>query len=114
MKRRRRARRCARPEHDAGADRPRPAPPTQVGHENVRRAARYFMYRKWVYHAHGPMSKGNRVRLPPCVVELIRDRFREPGCDCPMGGPLYGIVGGDCGGGHGYKGHRAAPPLVSE
>ena len=42
MKRRRRARRCARPEHDAGADRPRPAPPTQVGHENVRRAARYF------------------------------------------------------------------------
>jgi len=46
------------------------------------------MYRKWVYHAHGPMGKGNRVRLPPCVVELIRDRFREPGCDCPMGGPL--------------------------
>jgi hypothetical protein len=93
MKRRRRARRCARPEHDAGADRPRPAPPTQVGHENVRRAARYFMYRKWVYHAHGPMGKGNRVRLPPCVVELIRDRFREPGCDCPMGGPLYRYCG---------------------
>jgi hypothetical protein len=82
--------------------------------QNVRRAARYFMYRKWVYHAHGPMGKGNRVRLPPCVVELIRDRFRELGCDCPMGGPLYGFVGGDCGGGHGYKGHRAAPPLVSE
>lgn len=85
-----------------------------MGHENVRRAARYYMYRKWVYHAHGPMGKGNRVRLPPCVVEYIRDRFREPGCDCPIGGALYGSLGGDCRGRHGYTGHRAAPPSVSE
>ena len=89
-------------------------PPRQVGHENVRHAARYFMYRKWVYHAHGPTGKGNRVRLPRCVVEFIRDRFREPGCDCLMGGPLYGSLGGDCMGGHGYSGHRAAPPAAPE
>ena len=80
----------------------------QVGQENIRRAARYFLYRKWVYATHGPLGKGNRIRLPPCVVEYIRDRFREPGCDCALGGPLFRCTS------HGYVGHRAAPAADSE
>ena len=74
------------------------------GQENVRRAARYYMYRKWVWHAHDcmPLGKGFRVRIPPCVVELIRYRYREPGCQCRLGGELYACTE------HGYTGHREA------
>ena len=73
---------------------------------DARRAARYYMYRKWVYEKHGILGKGNRVRIPPCVVEYIRDRFREPGCQCALGGPLY-----DC---SDYRGHRDAPAADDE
>ena len=71
----------------------------------VRRAARYFMYRKWVAikFDNVPLGKGNRVRIPPCVVECIRNRFREPGCKCALGGPLANCKE------HGYTGHREAP-----
>jgi len=71
--------------------------------QSARRAARYFMYRKWGWEKHGPLGKGNRVRIPKCVVEFIRNRYREEGCDCRLGGPLY-----DCTA-HGYTGHRDAP-----
>lgn len=74
-----------------------------------RRAARYFLYRKWVYATHGTLGKHNRVRVPPCVVEYIRDRYREIGCTattCPKGGPLYRCSQ------HGYTGHRAASPDI--
>mmetsp|Transcript_15945 Transcript_15945/g.38075 ORF Transcript_15945/g.38075 Transcript_15945/m.38075 type:complete len:273 (+) Transcript_15945:113-931(+) len=76
----------------------------------ARRAARYHLYRKWVHLVHNRLGKRVRVRIPPCVVEFIRDRYREPGCTCSVGGPLYGTVGGggDCVGRHGYTGHREA------
>lgn len=72
---------------------------------DVRRAARYFMYRKWVANKFDniPLGKGNRVRIPPCVIECIRDNFREPGCTCPKGGALANCKD------HGYTGHREAP-----
>ena len=74
-------------------------------HGIARRAARYYMYRKWVAIKFDniPLGKGNRVRIPPCVVEAIRDLFREPGCECALGGPLYACKK------HGYTGHRDAP-----
>ena len=59
----------------------------QEGQEQgARRAARYFMYRKWVFARYGTLGKGNRVRIPPCVVEFIRARYREPGCACLSAG----------------------------
>ena len=56
------------------------------------------MYRKWVFVRFGRLGKGNRVRIPPCVVEFIRARYREPGCACLPGGPLYACTA------HGYTG----------
>ena len=66
----------------------------------VRKVARHFLYRKWVGAKWGHLGWGKRIRIPPCVVEAIRDRFREPGCNCLMGGPLFCCVA------HGYTGHR--------
>ena len=68
----------------------------------MRRAARYYLYRKYVLQAHGFLGAKVRVRIPRCVVEHIRSRFREPGCDCQVGGPLYNCTA------HGYTGHRDA------
>lgn len=68
-----------------------------------RKAARYYMYRQWVGEKWGKLGRGNRIRIPPCVVEYIRNCFREPGCECPMGGALFACVT------HGYTGHRDAP-----
>jgi len=68
----------------------------------ARRAARYYLYRKWVYSAHGTLGKRVRVRIPRCVVELIRNRYREPDCRCAVGGALYECTE------HGYTGHREA------
>ena len=89
-----------------------PSAPRQMGDDArfARRAARYHLYRRWVHEAHGRLGKRYRVRIPPCVVEFIRNRYREPGCTCSVGGPLYGTVGGggDCVGRHGYTGHREA------
>ena len=73
-------------------------------HGNARRAARYFMYRLYVYTTFGYLGKGKRIRIPECAVELIRHRLREPGCDpatCALGGPLFRCSK--------YTGHRAAP-----
>jgi len=79
----------------------------------ARDAARYFMYRRYVHAAFGFLGKGKRIRIPPCVVELIRDRFRAPvrqcpsrlpgasRCQCPVGGPLFNCPD--------YVGHRDAP-----
>lgn len=64
------------------------------------------MYRKWVYERHGPLGKRHRVRIPRCVVEAIRSRFREPGCECAMGGPLYVCKR--------YCGHQEAPQPPAE
>ena len=87
---------------------PEVSPPlcVQVGEfsRQSRRAARYYLYRKWVFSAHGKLGKRTRVRIPPCVVELIRARYREPGCDCSRGGDLYACTE------HGYTGHREADP----
>ena len=69
----------------------------------ARKNARYFMYRAWVAEKWGKLGRGNRIRIPPCVVEYIRDCFREPGCLCPMGGPLYTCKD--------YTGHRDAPGI---
>ena len=66
------------------------------------------MYRLWVYTTFGYLGKGNRVRIPPCVVEGIRCRFREPGCNCALGGPLFQCTA------HGYTGHREAPAADSD
>lgn len=68
----------------------------------VRRAARYYLYRKWVWETHSYLGRYNRVRVPPCVVEHIRNRFREPDCECPMNGELFRCTR------HGYTGHREA------
>ena len=48
----------------------------------ARKAARYCMYRKYVGEHSGVVDRGKRIRLAPCVVEAIRDSFREPGCLC--------------------------------
>lgn len=74
----------------------------------ARRAARYYMYRRWVYEKHFYLGKGNRVVIPRCVVEFIRARYREPNCNCLLGGPLYACTA------HGYTGHREAPPPADE
>jgi hypothetical protein len=66
----------------------------------ARRAARFYLYRRYVYAAYGYLGKGKRIRIPPCVVEYIRNRFREPGCECALGGPLF-----HC---RDYTGHRSA------
>ena len=70
----------------------------------ARKAARYYMYRKWVYEKYDILGRGNRVRIPPCVVEYIRDTFREPGCKCKCGGPLWQLY--NC---KRYTGHKDAP-----
>lgn len=69
----------------------------------ARRAARYYLYRKWVFLAHGRLGKRVRVRIPPCVIELIRARYPEPGCNCAPG-TLHLCTA------HGYTGHREACP----
>ena len=74
----------------------------------VRRAARYQMYRKWVYARYGKLGKGIRIRVPPCVVEHIRARFREPNCKCKLGGELFRCTE------HGYVGHHDAPVPAAE
>ena len=66
----------------------------------MRKGARYLMYRKWVGEKWGYLGRGKRIRIPPCVVEAIRSEFREPGCECELGGPLFNCVA------HGYTGHR--------
>lgn len=68
----------------------------------ARKAARYCMYRKYVGEQWGVVGRGKRIRLAPCVVEAIRDSFREPGCLCAFGGPLFSCTS------HGYTGHRTA------
>ena len=70
---------------------------------SARRAARYQMYRKWVFARYGKLGRSIRIRIPPCVVEQIRNRFREPGCHCRLGGELFACRA------HGYVGHRDAP-----
>ena len=74
----------------------------------IRRAKRYYLYRKFVATAYGHLGKGNRVHIPLCVVEGIRHAFREPGCKCARGGPL-----GSCTE-HGYAGHRDAEAEESD
>ena len=72
----------------------------------TRKSARYLLYRRWVGEKWGFLGRGKRIRIPPCVIETIRDLFREPGCTaetCPMGGALANCVM------HGYTGHRDAP-----
>mmetsp|Transcript_17556 Transcript_17556/g.52511 ORF Transcript_17556/g.52511 Transcript_17556/m.52511 type:complete len:264 (-) Transcript_17556:64-855(-) len=78
-------------------------------HVGARRAARYYMYRKFVFTQWGYLGPGRRVRIPKCVVEYIRDKFRQPGCNCQMGGELYACRA------HGYTGHvRAKRPRDNE
>mmetsp|Transcript_1612 Transcript_1612/g.3813 ORF Transcript_1612/g.3813 Transcript_1612/m.3813 type:complete len:266 (-) Transcript_1612:104-901(-) len=72
---------------------------------NGRRAARYFMYRKFVFAQYGYLGAGKRMRIPPCVIEFIRHQFREPGCNCPKGGALAQCTE------HGYVGHRDVAQL---
>jgi hypothetical protein len=71
----------------------------------LRRTARFYMYRKYVTAAFDRLGKGVRVRIPLCVVERIRDEFRAPGCTCPLGGPLARCDQ------HGYTGHRDGPGI---
>ena len=72
----------------------------------ARAAARFYLYRKWVSVAYGQLGKGKRIRIPPCVVEYIRDRFRASGCKCAVGGPLFRC--------RDYVGHRDAPGGAAE
>merc|ERR1712137_1280481 len=39
------------------------------------RAARYILYRKYVFAKEGFLGKRIRIRIAPCVVEAIRNRF---------------------------------------
>ena len=74
----------------------------RVAEGEVRKNARYLLYRAWVGDYWGYLGRGNRIEIPPCVVEYIRDMFREPDCNCLKGGPLYACTA------HGYTGHRDA------
>jgi hypothetical protein len=49
---------------------------------SLLKSARFFMYRAFVAAKYGHLGKGNRVRIPECVVAVIRMRFRSPECDC--------------------------------
>ena len=72
------------------------------GGRAARRSARYYMYRRFVSAVYGTLGYGNRIRIPPCVMEVIRDPLREPGCECELGGALANCRE------HGYTGFRDA------
>jgi hypothetical protein len=72
---------------------------------DCHRAARWYMYREYVAAAFGYLGRGNRVTLPECVTSAIRDTFRAPGCNCPVG-TGYGNIAQCLT--HGYTGHRDA------
>lgn len=44
-------------------------------HNTPNKSTRYFLYRKFASLFHGPLGKGNRAKLPRCVVMEIRDSF---------------------------------------
>ena len=67
-------------------------------HVGAHRSARYYLYREYVRAAFGFLGRRKRIRIPPCVVEYIRDKLREPGCKCKLGGALYACKQ--------YTGHR--------
>ena len=69
--------------------------------ESHHRNARKFMYRAFVAAKYGHLGKGNRVRLPDCVVAAIRARYRAPGCDCAVCDLAACRV-------HGYAGYKAS------
>jgi hypothetical protein len=65
----------------------------------LRRAARYIMYRKYVAASDGYLGKHVRVRIPLCVIREIRMAFPAPGCNCK------GLALAECTQ-HGYTGHK--------
>ena len=65
----------------------------------MHRSARWFMYRAFVAAKYGHLGKGNRVRIPLCVVGAIRSRYRAPGCDCTASAIAMCTT-------HGYTGHK--------
>ena len=50
--------------------------------EPTQRGARWFMYRTYVAYRFGYLGPGVRVRIPNCVIAVIRMRYRAPGCTC--------------------------------
>ena len=40
--------------------------------------ARRNLYQAYTYAVHGRLGRGNRVVIPDCVVELIRELFPDP------------------------------------
>ena len=85
-------------EHDAIIDREMDAD-GDGDYGSLHRAARKFIYRAFVGLKYGYLGKGNRVRIPVCVVAAIRARYRAPGCDCLPHALATCIQ-------HGYMGHK--------
>ena len=67
---------------------------------SLLKSARFFMYRAFVAAKYGHLGQGNRVRIPECVVAVIRLRFRSPECDCDASAI------GTCSA-HGHTGYKA-------
>jgi hypothetical protein len=40
--------------------------------------ARYHLYKMFTYLKYGHLGKGNRVRIPSCVQDMIREHFPDP------------------------------------
>lgn len=55
--------------------------------EQELRAARKWLYREYINVAFGigTLGKGVRVRIPPCVIEFVRETFRASKCRCAKG-----------------------------
>ena len=68
---------------------------------DLRRGARWFMYRTFVHaqYGAGALGAGVRVRIPDCVVAAIRSRYRAPGCNCAVCDIAHCQA-------HGYTGYR--------
>ena len=42
------------------------------------KAVRNAVYRMFTYMKYGHLGKGNRIPIPPCVIQQIRDEYPEP------------------------------------
>ena len=65
----------------------------------LKRDARWYMYRTYVRAKYGYLGRGVRVRISDCVIAAIRHEFRAPGCDCALADLARCTL-------HGYRGHR--------
>ena len=43
--------------------------------EVKNRKCRYYCYKEFTRHMHGSLGKGNRIQLPRCIQDKIREKF---------------------------------------